>query len=309
MDPLRMNELECVEKDSIEENENIQSSLAYYISSACRHSYYTAEEEKEIFKRYKKENTVEIRNEIVCHYLKFVVSVAKKYWINKTKTELMDLVSAGNLGLMRAIETFDVEQGNRFTTYAYPWIRQHITRYIADCENDIRIPANKYEKVLKLRKAYAEATTVGTEINDEYLMKELNINKDELYELERSNSLVSLASLNDYVDENEHDDLSELGDFQVSDEMSIESRVIQNECTEKIDSYINMYLETLPIKSRDRMQDIIYKRFGLHGHEEETLEVLGERYGISRERVRQLQDKFLKWMKTPEIKEDLAYYL
>ena len=245
----------------------------------------THEEEVELGRRIKN-GDIDAFNTLINHNLKLVVSIAKMY--KNRGLSFMDLIQEGNLGLMTAAEKFDPEKGFKFSTYATHWIRQGITRAIADKSRNIRIPVNTYELVNKVkRESNNFEMTYGREPYVEELASILDMDEEKVLEcLVLKNDTVGLDSP---ISNNEGDEESLLGDF-IADpnqgrDLNLEE-IITND-------FINSMLEAEILTDRER--DIIFSRYGVNRlGKSYTLEEIGHKYHLTRERIRQLEKKAFK---------------
>jgi RNA polymerase primary sigma factor len=255
-------------------------SLRLYLRSIGKVDLLTAGQEVGLAKRIERGDMAAKQHMIEAN-LRLVVSIAKGY-LGRGLT-FLDLIQEGSLGLIRAVEKFDYRRGYKFSTYATWWIRQAVTRAIADKARTIRIPVHMVEKLNKV--VHVERQLVqelGREPTAEEIAASLECSPREVKEIHRLAQLP--VSLEKPIGEEED---SELGDFVEDDashspyELAVENLRREN---------VAKALDALP----EREREVIEMRFGLKGHEARTLEEVGRAFGVTRERIRQIENTTLK---------------
>jgi RNA polymerase primary sigma factor len=258
-------------------------SLRLYLRSIGKVDLLTADQEIELAKRIERGDMAAKRHMVEAN-LRLVVSIAKGYL--GRGLSFLDLIQEGSLGLIRAVEKFDYRRGYKFSTYATWWIRQAVTRAIADKARTIRIPVHMVEKLNRV--AHVERQLVqrlGREPEPAEIAAELKVTVREVRDILRVAQMP--VSLEKPVGDEEE---SELGDF-VADE-SVESPYdTAQENLQRED--VQRALDALP----ERERQVIELRFGLRGHEPLTLEEVGRAFGVTRERIRQIETNTLKKLK------------
>ena len=250
----------------------MDDSMKLYLHEIGSIPLLTAEQEVAIAKKIES-GDVQARDQLISANLRLVVSIAKRYLGRGLSVE--DLIQNGNIGLMKAVEKFDYTKGYKFSTYATWWIRQAITRSVADQGRLVRIPVHMNEKIFKYARAKKDfLQNFGFEPS----------NRD-VADVERVSSIVTNpTSLDASIGE---DDDSSLGDFVQDENAADADTIITNyELTE--------ILRTLMGPLTEREKGVLVYRFGLDGAAPLTLEEVGEIYGVTRERIRQLEAKAIR---------------
>lgn len=262
----------------------VPDAVHMYLKEIGKVPLLTAEEEIELAKRVRAKD-VEAKRRLTEANLRLVVSIAKRY-VGRGLL-FLDLIQEGNLGLIRAVEKFDYTRGYKFSTYATWWIRQAITRAIADQARTIRVPVHMVETINKLVRVQRELTQrYGREPTAEEVAEEMGLSKEKVRDIQRTaQEPVSLESPT-----GEEED-SELGDFIVDmcaeQPSDVVARKIRSEALARV-------LESLPLRERK----VLELRFGLKGEAPLTLEEVGDRFGVTRERIRQVEAKTLTKLKS-----------
>ena len=228
----------------------------------------------------------EARNSLTEANLRLVVSVAKKY-VNHGMS-FLDLIQEGNMGLIKAVDKFEFRKGFKFSTYATWWIRQAITRAIADQARTIRVPVHMVETVNRLNRIRRQLTVdLGRDPSDEELAKAMDMPLARLHEI--INETMEATSLDTPIGE---EDDSSVGDFVADTSSMSPSEAATNMMMQQ---RIEEVLGTLT----EREQQVLRMRFGLNGGEAHTLEEVGEVFGVTRERIRQIEAKALRKLRHP----------
>lgn len=266
-----------------------------YLREIGRYRLLTPEEEVELAKRVEKRDK-RSKDKLTQANLRLVVSIAKKY-VGRGLT-LLDLIQEGNQGLIRAVEKYDWRKGYKFSTYATWWIRQAITRAIADQARTIRIPVHMVETINKLfrisRKLMQE---LGREPTVEEIGQEMEIPPDRVREIFKIAQEVT--SIDAKVGDDED---SFLGDF-------IEDTSQPSPVDQASRELLKESLEEVFATLSDREAKVLKLRFGLNGSKPMTLEEVGREFGVTRERIRQIEAKALRKLKHPSRRKKLQDYL
>jgi RNA polymerase primary sigma factor len=266
-----------------------------YLHEIGRIPLLNAEEEVILAKRIEKGDQ-EAKDLLTTANLRLVVSIAKKY--AKRGLDLLDLIQEGNIGLIRAVEKFEYRKGFKFSTYATWWIRQAITRAIADQARTIRVPVHMIETINKLSKVSSQlAAKLGRRPTIKEIADEMDIDVTKVNEIIRIAQRP--ASLESPIGEEKD---SKLGDI-IPDEFSASPTEIATWASLK--KQINEILSGLT----DRERKVLELRFGLKDGVSRTLEEVGHEFKVTRERIRQIEAKALKRLKSEEIAQALKDYL
>lgn len=283
------------EKEAAEQEMAYDDSVRMYLHEIGQIDLLNAEGEVELAKKIEKGDIV-AKKKLAEANLRLVVSIAKKY-VGRGLS-LLDLIQEGNIGLMRAVEKFDYKRGYKFSTYATWWIRQAITRAIADQARTIRIPVHMVETINKLIRTQRQLVQdLGREPLPEEIAAEMGISVDKVeHILKISQETVSLEAP---VGEEED---SSLGDFIEDKESVSPDEAASNELLK------NDIKKILSLLS-PREQKILRMRFGLDTGRTHTLEEVGKEFGVTRERIRQIEAKALLKLKNIKDSKQLKDYL
>jgi len=271
--------------DDFTEGVGLEDHVRMYLKEIGKVPLLSAEEEIELAKRVE-EGDEDAKNRLYEANLRLVVSIAKHY-VGKGM-QFLDLIQEGNLGLLKVVDKFDYRKGCKFSTYATWWIRQSITRAIADQSNTIRIPVHMNENINKLKRTSRElAQRLGKDPTSEQIAEELGMPVAKVREIMKySQDTVSLESP---VGEEED---SHIGDF-IKDESSPSPS--DSAAQTLLHEQLMEVLKTLT----DREQRVLKLRFGLEDGRQRTLEEVGREFNVTRERIRQIEAKAIRKLKNP----------
>lgn len=286
---------ENMEKIFAQEGLMIDDPVKLYLKEIGRVPLLDAEREAELAKRMS-EGDEEAKRELVEANLRLVVSIAKRY-VGKGLF-FLDLIQEGNLGLMKAVSKFDYTKGYKFSTYATWWIRQAITRAIADQARTIRIPVHMVETIHKVTKVSRQMLQEkGRDVSAVEVAKEMNMNPDKVREIMKIAQ--DPISLETPVGEEED---SHIGDFIEDQESPAPAEAASYELLRE---QLNEVLHTLT----PREEQVLRLRFGLEDGRQRTLEEVGQQFNITRERIRQIEAKALRKLRHPSRSKKLRDYL
>jgi len=260
--------------------EDTDTGFQLYLRQIGEYPLITVEEEVLLARRIKKGDQ-EARHKMVRSNLRLVVKIARDY--SNFGLPLLDLISEGNIGLMKAVERFDPQRGGKLSTYAAWWIKQSIKRALANQSKTIRLPVHLVDKIAKLRRVSVQLTEeLGREPSDQELAEEVGMAESKVAALK--SAAIRPTSLDQPISD---DDSTALGDI-IGDDQSFDPYEILRD--KDLRDEVGDLLDVLD----DRERKIINSRFGLDGQKSKTLEEVGVKFGVTRERIRQLQNIALR---------------
>ena len=283
------------EEDNLEEEANVTDPVRMYLKEIGKIPLLTAEEELELAKKIS-EGDAEAKKRMIEANLRLVVSVAKHYL--GRGMQLLDLIQEGNLGLLKAVEKFDYTKGYKFSTYATWWIRQSITRAVADQARTIRIPVHMVETINRVsRTSRALVQELGREPTIAEISAHLGISEEKIAEVMKiAQDPVSLET-----PVGEEDD-SHLGDFIPDSEVA---EPAESATYNMLRQQLSEVMQTLS----PRECKVLRLRFGLEDGRAHTLEEVGKEFDVTRERVRQIEAKALRKLRHPSRSKILKDFL
>src|ERR1700751_2496084 len=253
-----------------------ETSIKIYLREIRQTSLLTPQEEIELAARIKKGDQ-KARAWMIKANLRLVVKIARDY--SNLGFPLLDLISEGNIGLMKAVERFDPAKGGKFSTYGVSWIKQSIKRAMANQSKTIRLPVHLIDKIYKLNRASLQMSEeLGREPTYEELAEEIGISSAKLSQLKTVS--IRPASLDAPIGD---DDSTAFGEIVGDEDAQTPFELFRDK---NMRDELSELLEVLD----DRERKIIFKRFGLDGGKPKTLEEIGKKFGVTRERIRQLQN-------------------
>jgi len=299
--------LEDTSADSVLASKKLQNrrsdagydSVQMYLREIGQYPLLNGQQEKDLAKRILQEDN-EARNILARSNLRLVVSIAKKYVNRSPDLTLLDLIQEGNLGLFKAVDKFDYTKGYKFSTYATWWIRQAITRALADQSRTIRIPVHMVETIAKYKQKVRELNQhLGRDPLPEEIAAEMGIEIDKIYTIQKINQ--DTVSLESPVGEDD-DERSTLGSFIADDtiaspDMDASRRILNEQMSEILEELSPKERKILEMRNGLTDEGICY-----------TLEEVGREFGVTRERIRQIEAKALERIRFHERAKQLRSY-
>ncbi len=279
---LEMPEEKTGKQYAYSRSDSSYDSIQMYLREIGQYPLIAGSMEKELAKRIEA-GDMDAKNLLMKANLRLVVSIAKKYANRSPDLTLLDLIQEGNLGLHKAVEKFDWTKGFKFSTYATWWIRQAITRALADQSRTIRVPVHMVETIAKYKQVVRRLTQdLGREPLQEEIALEMNMDVEKIYHIEKIDQ--STVSLESPVGDDGDDGKSKLGDFLADDKVLSPD---QDSSRRIVSDQVKEILGDLPPKERK----ILEMRHGLTDGYTHTLEEVGKVFGVTRERIRQIEAK------------------
>jgi len=274
-------------------------SIQMYLREIGKYPLLTAQQERDLAKRIV-DGDSEARNLLARANLRLVVSIAKKYVGRSPDLTLLDLIQEGNLGLFKAVDKFDYTKGFKFSTYATWWIRQAITRALADQSRTIRIPVHMVETIAKYKQVSRRLSQdLGRDPLAEEIALEMGVDVEKIYQIEKIDQ--ATVSLESPVGSDDDDGKSVLGDFVKDDKMISPDQ-------ESAHRILADQLKEILGELSPKEHEILKLRHGLEDGIYHTLEEVGKKFGVTRERIRQIEAKALERIRTHEKAKRLRSY-
>ena len=279
-----LDEEELVDPVDLAAEYSLDDPVRMYLKEIGQIKLLSAEEEVELAKRVS-EGDQEAKNKLTEANLRLVVSIAKKY--SGRGLHILDLIQEGNTGLIRAVDKFDWTKGNKFSTYATWWIRQAITRAIADQARTIRVPVHMVEVINKATRCNRKLVQeLGREPTVEEIAAELNLPVEKIIEANRT--AADTLSLDTPVGDEEDTSIGSFVEERTPGPADATSNALLAEALKEI-------LDTLT----EREADVLRMRFGMYDGRTHTLEEVGQIFGVTRERIRQIENKAIRKLRHP----------
>lgn len=257
---------------------------------------------EELVALYKKNRDINIRNKIIINNLGLIYAAAKKRIKNPSCYTLEDLVQEGVIGMMKGIERFDTTKDTSFSTYVYYWIVQQMDRALINNGYMIRLPAYIYEKINTLSTVENTYISKNEEMDLKNMCNEANMTEQEYFLLHYyKRNYSNFTSLNAVINTDSDENYVELQDYIPCQDISVEDKIISDSLKEQV-------IEVLEILS-PKEREILELRFGLNGNDPLTLEAIGNRFNLTRERIRQIENKALNKLKRLNLRRGLKDYL
>ncbi len=275
---------------------NSSNAMKMYLKEIEGYKMLSAVEEVELAKQIM-DSSPQAKEQFINANYRLVVSIAKKY--RKESVDMLDLIQAGNIGLIKAVEKYDYKKGYKFSTYATWWIKQSITRYIDDCENTIRIPVHLHQRINFVKRKKQElANVLQREPSLDEIAEICELEVEKVIDiLKRDKSIVSLDTP---IKEDEDSSLVEFIPSDANFGDVVMREVEQKNLREKIDEILTSL--------GDQEQKVLRMRFGLDDDTPKTLEEIGKVFGVTRERIRQIEAKAIRKLRHPSRLKQLKHF-
>ena len=282
-------------KEAASDEINVDDSVRMYLKEIGKVPLLNADQEQDLARRML-DGDESAKDILIESNLRLVVSIAKKY-MNRGLA-LLDLIQEGNLGLIKAVDKFDYSMGYKFSTYATWWIRQAISRAIADQARTIRIPVHMVETINKLNRIERQLIQeLGREPDSKELAEKMGMSEEKIREIQKISQ--DPVSIDKPVGEEED---SHLVDFIASDETASPDEITARGLLKE------ELIETLNTLS-EREAQVLRRRFGLDDGRQRTLEEVGREFGVTRERIRQIEAKAIRKLRHPSRSKKLKDYV